>query len=664
MDNNTVRKQRLPQRLSAKKMLWMLLCQGAVIAPHITRLPVWLLIFSILMATSSYLITTRQWRLPPRTILFMLVLGSCAGIFISYGTLLGRDAGVGLLILMLSLKLLELRTRRDVMVFVFLGYFLVITNFLYTQSIPIALYMLVVSLWLTSTLVMIAHPGPELRARKNLRLAGALLLQSVPLMLVLFILFPRLPEPLWRLPEDSNTAISGLSDTMQPGSISKLSKSNAVAFRVDFKEQPPPMAQMYWRGPVLWNYNGSTWRGFNLYFERHPVSTIQPESRVDYTITLEPHNRKWLFALDLPATTPENTYINPDNSLVSRGDIRERYLYSVTSYTRYRTGLVLSPLESKQALQLPPEINPLTRAWATQLYNQYDTNEERVDAVLKYFREQDFVYTLTPPMLGTDAMDEFLFKTRQGFCEHYASSFVYVLRAMGIPARIVLGYQGGEYNQVGKYLIVRQSDAHAWAEAWFKEKGWIRIDPTAAVSPERVERGIEAALPDSLAIYDLGRSRNLVLRNLALYWDSFNYKWHRWVLGYDNARQHDFLASLGIDNYDWLSVATSILLAVLLALVPIAIWILRNRIAPHRDRASRLYAEFCARLARIGLVRLPHEGPGDFAARVSRKRPDLAEPVATLTRSYIDIRYGKKPGSDLLRELKKEVRNFRPARTR
>lgn len=664
MDRTEFQQKTLPQRLPAKKMLWMLLCQGAVIAPHIPRLPVWLILFSIMVATWSYFMNTRQLRLPPRIILLSLVFGSCIGIAISYGTLLGRDAGVGLLIMMLSLKLLELRTRRDVMIFVFLGYFLVITNFLYTQSIPMAIYMLLISLWLTSTLVMMTHPDPALRARTNLRLAGTLLLQSIPIMLVMFILFPRLPGPLWKLPEDQNSAISGLSDTMKPGSISQLSKSNAVAFRIDFKDSVPAMAQLYWRGPVLWNYDGITWRGFNLYFEHPPLRSIQPESRVDYTVTLEPHNQKWLFALDLPVTAPDNTYINPDNSLVSRSNIQQRYQYTTTSYIRYQIGLKLTSTERKQALQLPPVLNPLTREWATELLNQYDNDEARVDAVLRNFREQNFVYTLTPPLLGTDAMDEFLFRTRRGFCEHYASSFVYILRAMGIPARIILGYQGGEYNQVGQYMIVRQSDAHSWAEVWFENKGWVRIDPTSAVSPERVERGIEAALPDSLLIYDFGRSKNPVLRKLVLYWDSFNYKWHRWVLGYDTALQHDFLASLGIDSYDWMTVAITILVAIILTLAPLVTWILLHRITPYRDNVSRIYGLFCKRLARIGLVRLPHEGPVDFAARVSRKRPELADEVSLVTRHYIDIRYGRSPGRDLLRELKKEVRNFHPTRAR
>ena len=449
-------------------MLWILSCQALVIAPHVLHIPAWLTFLCGSVSIWGYQAVSGKWKYPGRTILLFMVVITCTGIFMNYHTLIGRDAGVALLITMLSLKILEFKTHKDVTLFVYLGYFLVLTNFLFSQSIFMAFYMFVVCIGLTSTLVMLSRHDSGVNLRNNIKLAFILIMQATPVMLALFILFPRLPAPLWSLPQARSQAVSGLSDTMKPGFISELSKSDAVAFRVSFQSRPPANSQLYWRGPVLWKYDGVTWKTSYQKFQNRKKPGKYLGGKYTYTVSLEPHQKNWLFALDTPSDAPPKSFVNNEYSLVSRTEIKTLRQYTTSSYTRYNIGDTLSLAEKKLALQLPENLNPETKKWASELDRKFSTTEEKVKYILEYFRQEPFRYTLNPPLLGRNAVDDFLFKARSGFCEHYASSFVYLMRSMNIPARIVLGYQGGEYNNLGKYIIVRQSDAHAWTEVWLQ----------------------------------------------------------------------------------------------------------------------------------------------------------------------------------------------------
>ncbi len=589
-----------------------------------------------------------------------LVIIACVSVAYSYSTLVGRDAGVALLVLMLTLKLLELKTHRDVILFVFLGYFLVVTSFLFSQSIAMAVYMLLASIGLTSTLVMLSRHDQGLHVFSNLRVASTLVLQAIPLMLILFVLFPRLPSPLWFMPEDKKSGVTGLSDNMSPGDISSLIQSDAVAFRVKFEQQAPPLSQLYWRGPVLSYFDGRTWYNRSLPVPGSTESIQHSGDKTTYTITLEPHHKRWLFALDMPVELPAESFINPDYTLLANKDISQLKQYTVGSYNRYQIDLELQYMQRQYSLLLPETLNPRTRDWADQLRQQFSDNNQRIQHVLAQLRQQDFSYTLNPPLLGRNSVDDFLFNTRSGFCEHYAGSFVYLMRLLDIPARVVLGYQGGEYNELGDYLIVRQSDAHAWAEVWLANKGWIRIDPTAAVAPERVETGIDSALPERASSGGLSRSSSPLLRNLILYWDSINYRWDRWVLGYDAGKQRSFLQRLGINSDNWQDIAIAIMVTLGSMVLVISLWLnLQNR-QRHKDSIARLYQQYCQRLARIGLQRQPHEGPTDFARRVSQKRQDLSQEVELITRFYIQLRYGRNPPEQLFSQFKQRIRHFKP----
>ena len=517
--------------LTLRNMLWLTVALVMVGAPHTERVPVWLALLAATLVGWRLYLARMRLRLPHRAILVLIVLGSTAGVYLYYGAIFGRDAGVALLLVMLALKLLEATNRRDGILLIFLSYFLVITNFLYSQTIPTALYMLACVWFITASMIGIHYAHPPRNARHQLRLAGTMLAQSVPLMLVLFVLFPRVQGPLWGMPTDSRAASTGLSDTMTPGSLSNLTLSEAVAFRVTFKSNIPPAKLMYWRGPVLWDYDGRTWRAPRATFGGQPYGAKR--FPVAYTVTVEPHGKPWLFALDLPGTIPPNSTVTSDLQLLSRQPVTTRVRYDMVSYLDYSYGEQESVMAREHALELPPGFNPRTLALARDLRRKHADNDRALmQAVLTMFNQDGYAYTLAPPLLGVHSIDDFLFSTKSGFCEHYASAFAVLMRAAGIPARVVTGYLGGELNPIGDYMIVRQADAHAWTEVWLKDAGWVRVDPTAAVSPARIEQGISAAVGAAGALPLFIRGDLPLLREMRLTWDSLANSWNQWVLGY------------------------------------------------------------------------------------------------------------------------------------
>ena len=652
--------QSIHATMTPAKMIWVLICQAAVVAPHVSHLHIGVTVFCVLMAVWGYLTVSKHWPYPGMIVRFTLVIVACIGLAYSYQSIIGRDAGVALLIVMMSLKCLEMRHLRDVMLFVFLGYFIIITNFLFSQSIFMALYMFLACIGLTATLVMLSRHDKGLYVYQNFRQATIMILQAVPFMLAMFILFPRLPGPLWSIPEDSNQAISGLSDSMTPGSISQLIRSDEVAFRVKYKNLVPEKNDLYWRGPVLTTFNGRTWKQTTGQNQVGRGSVQYKGNNTTYTITLEPHNQTWLFALEMPVELPANSFLNSNHTLTARKNVSNLYQYNITSYTRYLINPYLTRAEYKENLQLPDDFNPETSALAKSIQQKITDKTKRVNYVLEQYRQQNFKYTLSPPLLGHHSIDEFLFKSRSGFCEHYAGSFVYLMRLLDIPARVVLGYQGGEYNQLGEYMIIKQSDAHAWAEVWLSGRGWVRIDPTAAVSPQRIDAGIDAALPNRVATGGLSRSGLPMFRQLALYWDSVNYKWDRWILGYDADKQKGLLQRLGIDSNNWQHIALSIMLTVGFIVIVIALWMRSSNQQKQKDSVLRLYDKFCQRLSRIGFKREGHEGPRDFAQRVSLQRQDLKNDIDIITRFYIQLRYERNPPERLFSHYRNRVRQFKP----
>ena len=645
-------------QLSTGRVVSLVGCLGLVVAPHAAHVPLWIATLAAFVMLLRAGFAWRGYGLPSKWILALLALAAAAGTWISYGLLFGRDAAVALLILMLCLKLMELKTARDALVVVLLAYFAVITNFLYNQTIAMGAY-LVGCVWLITAYLIGMHRHAKPRPiRQILKQSALLLAQATPLMLVFFLFFPRIQGPLWALPQAAGGGVSGLSDEMSPGSLSSLSLSDAVAFRVEFSTPPPAASRLYWRGPVMWDFDGRTWRAG----EDRPafLRDVRGEGPpIRYTVTLEPHNMRWMFAIDIPATRPESGIITSDSQVLAIRPVRSRIRYEMSSYLESRSGVRETSSALLRATQLPDGFNPRTRQLAAAWREQSADPERIVQRALALFREEPFFYTLVPPELGAHSVDEFLFSTRRGFCEHFASSFVVLMRAAGVPARVVTGYQGGVENPMGDYLIVRQADAHAWAEVWLPARGWVRVDPTAAVSPMRIESGVAAALPANDPLPLLMRTDNAWLKRTRFALDAITNGWNQWVLGYTADRQMRIMSQLMGPGISWRSIAVALIGVTLAVVALLAIFTLRRHVHPERDPVLTVWNRLSAKLGKRGLSRLPSEGPVDYIDRVAKALPAQAAQIRTIGRLYTKLRYGLGSDTTTLGDLRRAVRTLR-----
>jgi transglutaminase-like putative cysteine protease len=642
---------------------WMLTALSVVILPHAVRLPWWITLFALGMGGAHILLLRHPGWKVPRALLFAATLTGASGVFLQYGTWLGRNAGVALLLVMATLKLLELRGSRDVLLVIFLNYFLVITNFLFSQAPLMALYMLAAAVINTAALGVITQSRTAPSTTAELRFAAALLAQALPLMLVLFVFFPRVAGPIWGLPKDAYAGVTGLSDSMKPGAISQLAQSDAPAFRVRIFGYAPPPAQRYWRGPVLWYTDGRTWsRGHSIALQQPGMPEIQNAGEaVRQSVTLESQSTRWLVGLDVPVSVSGPAIGTAGFEWHSSKALRERIRYEVISYPIHRTPF-LDPVLRREALQLPDTLGARTRTLALEWRDHARNDRDVARQALDYFHNEPFVYTLKPPRLGDNPVEEFLFSSRQGFCEHYAAAFVILMRVAGIPARVVTGYQGGEYNPLGDFWLIRQSDAHAWAEIWLTDSGWERVDPTAAVAPERVEYALApGAGPEGTPARFMIGADSLFYRGwreLRFAFDAFNNRWDLWVLSYGPELQGELLAALGLIEPSWRALAVILTLLAGVLLAAIAGWLLIRHQVP-LDPVLRAYQRFCARAARIGLRRQPAEGPLDFSHRIVTAHPELDCQVSQITELFIGLRYGR-PGDSprCLTQLKRLIRRF------
>jgi transglutaminase-like putative cysteine protease len=632
---------------------WWLLVAGAVallpLAPH---LPLWLIAgAAAAMALRAWLIRSHG-PVPSRWVLSLTVVPAVIGIVTQYRTLFGQTPGVALLVILLALKQLESGDRRDAFVIVLLCYFLLLSSLFFSQAIPAAVGLLAAVAVTTAALAAVNDSGQ--RPGRLLRLAALMLAQALPLMLVLFLLFPRVSGPLWGLPRDAFSAQSGLSDSMAPGSIGSLALSDAIAFRAKFEGRMPSRSQLYWRGPVLTHFDGVTWRPAGIRVARQLPYAAAPGPA--YAVTLEPHNRPWLFALEFPNLLPTNAVMANDYQLLATTPVTQRLRYEMSS----QVGLTPGAEESRTLLRLAtalPRGNPRTLALGREWRARHARDVDILGEALRFFVGQRLHYTLSPPLLGADSVDDFLFGTRQGFCEHFASAFVFAMRAAGVPARVVTGYQGGEINPLDGYLEVRQSDAHAWAEVWLAGRGWTRVDPTAESFPTRIDRNLAAAVPAGDPLPLLMRPDWAWLHGMRQRWDALTNDWNQWVLGYNAQRQLDLLSRLGMRSPDWRSLTWALSIsssAVVLILLGWALY--RQR---RLDPAQRQWLRATARLARRGLPRRAWEGPAEYAKRVAAVRPEIASAIREIAGLYSRIRYGRGDAT-AIDNLRSRVAAFRP----
>lgn len=633
---------------------WIAAAFLVAVAPHVPTLPLW--ITGLIVAAIALRVGLR--RPPGRWLLVPTVVLSLAAVLFQFRSLSGTDAGGAFFAAMVALKFLESRDRRDAGLMICLCYFLATSIFLTDQSIAMAGWVLA-SVFLT-TVALVTHaapdgPPPALRARQ----AAILLLQALPIMLVLFLLFPRMSGPLWGFQQDPETAYTGLDDSMSPGKISNLLLTDDVAFRVQFSDEIPPRSQRYWRGPVFWEYDGDTWTRGEARTAQEPTIQVTGES-IGYSIILEPHGRRWVLALDLPTASARRTKLTPAFNLVSRSPVTSVRQYDLRSAREYRLEPSLPAERRQRALQLPEGAGPEARALAREWADRAGEPAEIVERALTLFRQQPFYYTLNPPTLTGDPVDQFLFETREGFCEHYAGAFVFLMRAAGVPARVVTGYQGGDVNALGDYLIVRQSDAHAWAEVWLRDQGWTRVDPTNAVSPQRIQLGIANVDGADDRLGGLSQRGSGFWRELALAWDSANHAWNRLVVDYGPELQRQLLRNLGLAGLGRYSLVLLMMVAAGFTLV--GVWLLSLRLRPHRDPVIREWQRVCSRLRRSGFSTPATEGAGTLARRVAAQRPDLAPAIGRIARLYNALRYRPRSREGDLDRLRREVKRFRPRR--
>ncbi|PLY42233.1 transglutaminase [Janthinobacterium sp. ROICE36] len=650
-------------------ILLLLLAAAMVLAPHALHLPAWLSIATAAPLLWRAIITVRGRRQPPLALLVPLALLGIAGVYASYGTLLGRDPGVAMLALLLTLKSLEMHGRRDNFVFVFLSFFLLLANFFHAQDILSAAWMLATVIVLLAVLLSAQYGTLQPRLAQRLGLLGRMLALAIPLSAVMFLAVPRPDGPLWGAPHEGAQARTGLSDSMQAGAIASLALSGEPVFTARFSTPLPPQDQLYWRGVVLGDYDGATWtrRGAD---RRTPAS----DSRIDislegqpshYEVTLQASGQRRIFALDLPRSIerlPGNPYVvSSALEVLTIQAITSTVRYRVSSQPRYRLQAGLSPEQQQPWLALPAGSNPRSVAWARALRGsgaQMLAPANAIAAVLDHFRRAPFRYTLQPPLLGKQGVDDFLFTTQAGFCEHYAGSFVVLMRAMGIPARVVTGYQGGARNTDGgsPSLTVRQSDAHAWSEVWLAGRGWVRVDPTSAVAPLRTERNLDAALlaspsPSPLtawrALAGLDGGAHGALAAWRQQWQQAEHDWSRWALDTTPQRQRAMLDSLNKLPATTLALACAVLALLSAAAGALVCW----RQARQGDPLDALYLQFCHQQARRGHSRAPHEGPHGYAARLAagKATPEAHAAIAQFLAIYAAMKYGNANPDELSR---------------
>ena len=623
LNNLIARLKNLPR--DSRDTLFLLVVIAWVLMPQAPNLPLWCSALAAgVLVWRGYLALQNQ-PLPGRWWLLGLLAITIAATLLTHKTLLGRDAGVTLLVVLLTLKTLELRAKRDAFVVFFLGFFCMLANFFYSQSLLTAASMMLGLLGLLTVLVNAHMPvgkPPLLEAAKT---AGWMAALGAPIMIVLFVLFPRV-APLWGVPSDAVVGKSGLSEKMQVGTIAKLALDDSVAMRIKFEGQPPPQRDMYLRGPVLSSFDGREWRPARPDFgSRFSVtaSLVVTGTPTNYEVTLEQTNRPWLFVLDAAPANPQiagyQTAMQADLQWLLNRPATELIRYKAQSFTSFKHGPDKTVIGLREFVELPPGFNPRTLAQAVKIRSdpQFANagSAVLVDYVMNLLRTGGFTYTLEPGLYGPNTADDFWYDRKEGFCEHIASSFVILMRALDVPARIVTGYQGGERNAVDDFWVVRQSDAHAWAEVWYEGRGWVRVDPTSAVSPGRTGASQRLVAPQGVVGQALGNISPGFSIQLRAVWDAVNNSWNQWVLNYTQGKQLDLLKNIGFNSPSWEDLSLVLIGIVVAVSLAGAAWTLWER--TQHDPWLRLLAKARKRLGKAGIQSTAASTPRELATSLA-----------------------------------------------
>lgn len=649
--------------LNQKQLSWVLLAVGLAVLPHFIHLPLPLSVWFLLVYGWRLLAVRWAVCLPgaaARLILITIGLGLLVGFRPESW---GISSGAAIFVVALAIKLLEFNQQRDAYLVGYLGFILIGALFLFRQDMLATAYGLMVCWLLLASLLSVN--GPMLRSKMLLRQTGVMLLQAAPMAIILFLLFPRVQAPAWGWAEQIKEAETGMSDTLEQGSINRLALSPKLVFRVKFDGDIPPNNQLYWRGPVYSLTDGKNWTiAENPYLTEYQDQLSFSGKPYDYTLLLEPQKRKWVYALDMPARYGADMHRNANYQMIGHHKAGEAAEFRLLSYPQYNTGYI-TKVEYRQNRQLPEEPSERIVELVTRLQGFEGDPDRYIRNVLNYFREQHFSYTLTPPLMEHNPTETFLFEAKTGFCNHFATAFVYLMRVADIPARVVGGYQGGEFNKVGKFMEVRQANAHAWTEVWLQGKGWVRIDPTTAIMPERVQQSVnvdqqvESGAVSLEAAQASGRQtgHGLDLEYLQHWINSLDFQWERSVVHFGAEQQPLQLGRLDMKVlmpkvYGLLTGAGLIMLLLMRGLLP-------ERMQTELIEL-KLYRNFCRKMAKAGVAINPGEGALDFAARAKIEKPELGDWIDEVTKEFVRLHYYPRPHPVSLKQLKKII-NKRPA---
>ena len=647
-----------------KGTLWVIATLSVAMAPQIVRMPLPIIamaLFPLLWRIGAELF---EWKALPALVRHSATVLALLTLFFSYGNITGRRAAVSLLTVMLALKLIESYRIRDARLIVSFSLFLCATQFLFSQGILMPFYGAVTVIVALVTLTQLHRkeafesvggtPAIAASIFSELGFSFRLLALAIPVGLAFFLFFPRWASPLWGIPETTLDSKTGLSGSMSPGSIQSLFMDDSPAFRAKFESTIPQPSELYWRGPVFWNFDGKTWSG--SFFGKNIPANSQPEEQGApwrSSVPLEPNERNWLFALDYPATTPRDTRVTMDFQILRREAVTQLLDYSMVSDPDFVDTPELAETLKTSALDLPNSFNPRTRELVQDWQEMGSTGLALVQRALDYFNQEAFYYSLDSPLLGKHSVDEFLFDTRTGYCEHYASTFTVMMRMAGIPARIVTGYQGGWYNTLGEYLLVRQSDAHAWSEVWFPGSGWTRVDPTAAVSPARVNQGSLGALSSPRHLLDYAWLRNM--RNGV---DVVQQRWNDWVIEFGAHKQAQMFSPLGLDRMTPTTLVIVLFTAIGLFSAVLLPFILRARGPDRKDPLQVAWQKFLKRLHSAGYASLPSSGAIELACEAASQLPADSQAIHQIADLYSRYRYSPLPPP--LHEIRDAIKEFHP----
>ena len=645
--------------------IWSVLLLVVIVSPHIANVNAPVLLTFVIMMVWKIAAQWQKW-MANRWLIVLFALISFSISAWLYGAPLGRDPGVSFLIILIGLKTLESRTRRDLRIVLVLGYFVVITHFLYFTNLPVVLFLFAMVFTLTWFMLQLGHSNLSRFHFGDIRLTAKMIVQAIPFALLLFFLFPRFAGSLWLIESSSDQAVTGMSDTLTMGAIAELVGSDEIAFTATFPKQTiPPGRPHYWRGGVLWNNHGNSWiRGESTGPFRFDIKVLG--ETYDYEVEIEPSNKNWLFALDIPVRQTPGAELSAEMYLYKKDISNSALIYSVTSANRY-INKNMNAEQQKRGVQLDAGTVTLRmRRFVNELVVASKVNNELdprqyANKILTHFFQNPFVYSLQPPLLNSNTpVDEFLFTTKTGFCEHYATTFTTLMRAANIPARVVIGYLGGEHNPLTNQIVVRQSDAHAWSEFWSDQQGWVRVDPTAAIAPERIENAINYDLSigdDGKVVFRLGDYGFLreLLRETQWYSALVKQQWNKWFVRFDHSQQQSLLENMGLKQLGIKALAIHAFLIGLLILVGSAFLFYKSD-KNKPDKVSTLYARYCKKLETAGLVRNSSEGPMDFYERCKLQIPDLQNTLYEITNDYTALRYGSRQIPDQLARFENQIR--------